>query len=367
MPVDTTTDGETVDAATQPPRSSAARRRTLRRDLTALAVVGILLVGALGAAGAVVYKDLYSPSAFVSRYLELLSHGQAAEALALPGVSVDSSGLTAAGLPTDASEALLRSAALTTLTDMTVVSSAEGDDGVTTVTVSYTAGPHQGTSTFRVERAGRVGIAPTWRFEKSPLAAIDLTVRGATKFTVNGFAVDTRQVSPDELEADPLSPVALLVFSPGLYSIAVDTAVSTSPGVAVLSDTPLASIPVDIQTKPTSEFVEVVQGKVDSFLTECATQQVLQPTGCPFGLVVQNRIVSAPVWSIAQQPVVTLSPDGGNWSIDRTQAVAHIVVDIQSIYDGSIRHLDEAVPFFVGGSITMQPDGSAAIAVTSAQ
>lgn len=362
--METLTGESQTDAAAPPPRP---RRRTLGRDLTALGIVGILLVGALGATGAVLYQELYSPSAFVTRYLDLLSRGQAAEALAVPGVAVESSGLTGAGLPTDASEALLRSAALSSLTDVAVVGADEGDDGVTTVTVSYSAGPHTGTSAFRVERAGRIGVAPTWRFEKSPLAAIDLTVRGATKFSVNGFAIDTRQVSPQRLDADPLQPVSLLVFSPGLYSIAVDTPVSTSPGVAVLSDTPLASIPVDIQTNPTAEFIGVVQEKVESFLTQCTTQQVLQPTGCPFGLVVQNRIVSAPVWSIAQQPTVTLSPDGANWSIDRTQAVAHIVVDIKSIYDGSVRTLDEAVPFFLDGSITMQPNGSAAIAVTAAQ
>lgn len=362
--METTTDDSQADAAAHPSRP---RRHRLGLDLAALGIVGILLVGALGAAGTYLYKDIYSPSAFVTRYLDLLSRGQAAEALALPGVAVDSAGLTAAGLPADASEALLRSAALSSLGDIDITSAVEGADGVTTVTATYSAGPHQGTSAFRIERAGWVGVAPTWRFETSPLAAIDLTVRGAMQFSVNGFAVDTRQVAAAGADADPLDPVALLVFSPGLYSISVDTAVSTSPGVAVLSDTPLASIPVDLQTQPTAAFVEVVQEKVESFLTECATQQVLQPTGCPFGLVVQNRIVSPPQWSISQQPTVALSPDGANWAIDRTQAVAHIVVDIQSIYDGSIRQLDEAVPFFMAGTITILPDGSASIGVTSAQ
>jgi hypothetical protein len=32
---------------------------------------------------------------------------------------------------------------------------------------------------------------------------IDLTLRGATAFSVNGFAVDTRQVSPNGTNADP--------------------------------------------------------------------------------------------------------------------------------------------------------------------
>lgn len=364
------TEAARADAALPSSKPSAKpsanpRRRTLGRDLTALAVVGVLLFAALAATAALLYRDLYSPSAFVSRYLDLLARGQAAEALAVGGVSVDSAQLTAAGLPADASEVLLRRAALAPLTDASIQSAVEGDDGVTTVTVSYDAGPHQGTTAFRVEPAGWVGVTPAWRFETSPLAAIELTLRGATQFTVNGFALDTRQIAPDGVDADPLEPVALLVFSPGLYSISVDTAISATPGVAVLSDEPQAGIPVDLQTQPTAEFTAVVQQQVDSFLADCATQQVLQPTGCPFGLVVQNRIVTTPEWSMQQPPTVTLVPDGAHWAIERAQAVAHIRVDIQSIYDGRVRELDEAVPFFVGGSVTILPDGTASIQVTS--
>ncbi len=360
-----------ADAATRAPaaepvpeaRRPRRRRGRLAFDLTALAVVGVLLLGAIGATTAVAYQDLYSPSAFVTRYLDLLGQGRAADALAVPGVPIDSADLDAAGLPITASEALLRRAALAPLTDVAAVGEEERGDLVY-VTVTYTAGGHPGTTTFQVERSGWVGLAPTWRFAQSPLAVVDLTLRGATAFSVNGFAIDTRQVSAEGVDADPLDPVPLLVFSPGLYSISVDTAVSASPGVAVLSDTPQADIPVDIQTEPTAEFTRVVQEQVESFLIDCATQQVLKPTGCPFGLEVRNRIVEPPVWSIVQQPTVVLSPDGANWAIGRTEAVAHVVVDIQSIFDGSIRHVDEDVPFVLTGTITMLPDGTASIAVS---
>lgn len=341
------------------------RRRTLGLDLTALALVGVLLAGALTATGVVLYQQLYSPAAFVTRYLDLLSQGRAADALAVPGVQVDSATLESVRLPSSATEAFLRQSALAPLTDVEVVST-EDKDGYTAVTVTYSAGPYPGRSTFRVERAGSIGIAPAWRFASSPLAVIDLTVRGAMQFQVNGFEVDKRQVLPAGAEADPLEPVSLLVFTPGLYSISVDTALSTSEGVAVLSDKPTAEIPVDLQTEPTDEFVGVVQDRVEDFLAECATQEVLQPTGCPFGFVVRNRIVDVPRWSIAENPTVTLLPDGANWVIRRTQAVAHIKVEIQSIFDGSIRRVDEDVPFFLGGDITVLPDGTASIQVSSA-
>ena len=355
---------EQTDAVAAPDRSASRRRRVLAFDLTTLALVGVLLAGALAAGGAVLYDRLYSPAAFVARYLDLLAQGRAADALAVPGVQVDSAELEAAGLSEEASDALLRRAALAPLTDIEVIETTE-KDGVSSVTVEYQAGPHAGRTTFAVEQAGMIGVVPSWRFATSPLAMIDLTVRGAMQFEVNGFEIDKRQVLVDGVDADPLESVPLLVFSPGLYSIEVDTALSESPGVAVLADKPREKTPVDLQTQATDSFTDVVQEKVEDFLDECATQQVLQPTGCPFGFTVRNRIVDLPTWSVAEQPTVALEPDGADWRIRRTQAVAHIRVDIQSIFDGSIRHVDEDVPFFIDGEITVLPDGSVAIQVSS--
>jgi len=339
-----------------------ARRRGLAFDLTALAVVGVLLIGAGVATVGSLYRSLYSPSAFVADYLDLLAAGRAADALLVPGVAVDSVDLEAAGLPTTASEALLRRDALAPLSDVEVVKEVE-EDGIHYVTVSYTAGTYESTTTFQVERLGQIGPAPTWTFAQSPLAVIELGVSGSMQFSVNGFQIDKRQVSPDGADADPLAPVPMLAFSPGFYSISVDTPAMQSPGVAVVSDRPQAKVPVGFQAEPTAQFMDVVQRNVETFLAECATQQVLQPTGCPFGFYVRNRIVAPPEWSITTQPVVTLVPDGAGWAIERTQAVAHIDVDIRSIFDGSVTRLSEDVPFFLRGSVTILPDDTVSIAV----
>lgn len=342
--------------------ASAARKRSLARDLTLLGAVGVLLIAALGAGTATLFQQFYSPTAFVTRYLEMLADHDAADALAVPGVTVDSSELVAAGLPEGASDALLRQSALGSLTDIRAVKTVD-HDGITTVTVAYTAGGHPGSSDFDVERAGWIGVAPAWRFASSPLAVVDLTVRGSMQFSVNGFEVDKRQVST-AAQDDPLAPVPLLVFSPGLYSVTVDTPISHSPGVAVLSNAPMKATPIDIQAQPTKQFEKAVQTRVHDFLTACATQKVLQPTACPFGYVVDNRITAPPTWSIVSQPAIALSPFGAGWKIDPAHAVAHIKVDVRSLFDGSIRHVNEDVDFIVTGTVTSQPDGSAAISVT---
>jgi hypothetical protein len=343
---------------------AAPRRARLGADLTMLALVGVLLLAALGAGGATLYQQFYGPSAFVTRYLDLLSEGRAADALRIPGVAVDRETLEAAGIDATASEALLRHAALAPLTDV-AIESEKSAEGKTEVTVSYQAAGHAGSSTFLIEQDGWAGVTPNWRFTTSPLAVVELTVRGADRFAVNGFEVDRRQVSADGVAAAALDPLPLLVFTPGLYSFTVDTAIAKSSGNGVLADTPLAVTPLDVQTTPTDEFVAVVQKRVEEFLTQCTTQEVLLPAACPFGLEVRNRITSPPKWSITAQPQVAVVPDGGNWQIPTTDAVAHVDVEIQSLFDGSVEEVSEDVPFQVNGTIVILPDGSASIRVGS--
>lgn len=349
------------------PEAQRGKRRQARlsSDLTILALVGILLLSALTAGGLSLYQQFYGPSAFVDRYLGMLADGDAADALQVPGVAVDSVVLEKTGLSGTASEALLRHAALAPLTDVEIVSETN-QDGIHTVTVDYRAGHTDGTTTFLVTQDGWMGVVPNWRFAASPLAEIDLTLRGADQFSVNGFEIDRRQVSVDGVDADADAPVPLLVFSPGLYSVTVDTAISATPGVSVLADAPLARTPVTVQAAPTAKFIDVVQNGVNDFLDDkCTTQEVLQPTACPFGMEVQNRIDSTPKWSITKYPVITVEPDGRHWSIPATDAVAHIDVDIKSLFDGSVQQLSEDVPFRLNGTITILADGSASIRVGS--
>lgn len=344
--------------------TKAPRRARLAADLAVLTVVGLMLIAAIGAGGVTLYQQFYSPSAFVSRYLDLLSAGRAADALRVPGVTVDRTILEAAGIDPAASEAMLRQAALAPLTDIEVEAE-KPKDGKTAVTVSYQASGHAGTTTFLIEQDGWVGVTPNWRFTHSPLAVVELTVRGSDQFAVNGFEVDKRQVSATGTEPSSLAPLSLLVFTPGLYSVTVDTPIAQSSGNGILADTPLAITPLDLQTTPTDDFIAVVQQRVAEFLTECTSQEVLQPTACPFGLEVVNRITSPPKWSITSQPQVTVVPDGGQWQIPATDAVAHVDVEIQSLFDGSIDHVSEDVPFEVNGTIAILPDGSASIRVGS--
>ncbi len=342
-------------------------KRRLARDLTLLALAGVLLAVGGFFGYKLLYTNVYGPGAFVEKYLTLLSEGRAADALVVPGVSVDSTELEEAGIDPTASDALLRRDALAPLSNIEIVS--ERTDGdLVLVTASYTAGGVNGTTTFAVQENGWEGLAPGWKFARTPLGVIDLTVFGSMSYSINGFTVDKRQVSIDGVDAIPSEAIPMLVFSPGLYSVAVDTAISTASGTAVLADVPLTSVPVVVQTQPTPEFVEVIQERVNDFLvTQCASQQVLQPTNCPFGLTVENRIANLPTWTISQLPAITVAPDGSNWLIPEVSAVATVTVEMKSLYDGSTWERVEDVPFTMRGAIRMTPDGQASISISAVE
>jgi hypothetical protein len=368
--MDQATASETPSAATpgaeSGPGVSRAPRASLRRDLLLLGLVGVLLAAAIWAGFASLYRLYWGPSAFVERYIELIADGDAASALAVPGVALDSTDLEAAGLPATSSDALLRSAVLTfDVTDVEIVSERDVD-GVVEVTAAYRVGGTDGRTTFRVRPTGTQGLVPRWSFATSPLAEIQVGVRGSMQFSVNGFEVDKRQVSPDGAEADPLAPVSLLVFSPGLYSVAVDTATAEADAVNVFADAALRSVPLDIQAQPTEQFAKVVKEKVSAFLATCAQQKVLQPSGCPFGIQIDDRVFPETLtWDIQTEPAVTIVPDDAYWAISAATGTAHIEVDVQSIFDGSVYHLSEDVPFVIDGTVDILPDGTASIRVGS--
>lgn len=339
--------------------------RHLVRDLSLLALAGAVLVAGTIFGVRALYTNLYSPSAFVESYLTLLSEGRAADALVVPGVSIDSAELEKAGITANASDALLRRDALAPLTSIKIESEVN-DGAITHVTASYVAGGVPGKTTFDVERNGWNGLAPSWRFARTPLGMIDFTVFGSMSFSINGFTVDKRQVSPNGLDAKPNDAIAMLVFAPGLYSVAVDTPVSTAKGQAVLADAPLTPVALTVQTQPTAEFTKVIQDEVNSFLVDqCATQEVLQPTNCPFGLTVSDRINSLPKWEMTQLPAITILPAGSDWSIPSVEAVATITVEMQSLYDGSTWERVEDVPFHMTGTIHMTEGGQASISITA--
>jgi hypothetical protein len=304
-------------------------RRVIVRWVAAFALLALATVGAV----AVVNATAFGAGSFVQTYLEALARGDAESALAMPGVGAG-----------DADPALLVDATLAGLAGLRQTADVDEGGGVHRVEFTWETadGDDSGSSSFLVAADGtRFGLFPAWRFAVSPTATVALTVRHDDGFFVNELTTSTG--------LDDEEVVDYALFVPGSYEFGHESPFLTAETQTLVLDEPDARVEATIDVEANQEFVDEVQSTVDGYLDTCAEQQVLFPTGCPFGRAIENRVVSTPEWSIVDDPVIRLvaGETFGTWLVPATPATAHLVVDVQSLFDGSVSTLDEDVPFEV--------------------
>lgn len=312
----------------------------MRRALTAwLVALGVAIAaGAVGVAA--LNATVFGASGFVRVYLDALARGDVAGARGLPGVVVDGS----------AGDDLLRTDALARL-DIRDVTVERRDAGIETVAVTWTADSEETVTTFAVERIGtRFGLFPEWGFAESPLATLRLTVEHDERFVVNGVDLVTGVAAAE--------PVDYAVFVPGVYRVGHESTYLDADELEVVAAHPATPIERTLEVLPAPAFVEQVTTEVHDHLAACATQEVLFPTGCPLGRAIPNRVVSTPEWSIVEFPELAVEPtdEFGVWEIPAAAVVAHLRVDVQSLFDGSVSTFDEDIPFDVRYLVTIDPD-----------
>lgn len=314
----------------------------MRRAVVAWVVAAAIAIGAGVGAVAVLNATVFGAAGFVRVYLEAIARGDAAGALGMPGVTVEP------GVRAD----FLIDEALPGLTGLGEVTVTPGRDGTEVVTVAWTAGDTVSTSRFTVERTGsRLGLFPEWAFAVSPVAELRLTVEHDERFALNGVTATADGGG---------EPVAYAVLTPGIYRVDHTSTYLRARAVDVVVDTPAAPVDATLEVLPGDALRDRVAADVREHLAGCATQEVLFPTGCPFGRAIPNRVVSDPAWSIVESPelAVEAGAEFGTWRVTAADAVAHLVVDVQSLFDGSISALDEDIPFTATYVVTIGADDS---------
>ncbi|MET1053138.1 MAG: hypothetical protein ABWX65_10910 [Mycetocola sp.] len=343
----------------EPPAPDTRRSLSERsKAMIIWAVVGAMLIGAAFAAIGALNRDVYGAGAFVGNYLSKLQAKDAAGALDIPGVELDKADLKGSGLPEGSSNALLRRAALPELTAVTEVEDTDEGGGVHAVTYSFESDGTYGESTFIVKNSGtRFPLIPTWSFDESPLAVVNLSVEHSTVFSANGFDLDTRAISTEQAAGFD-NIVNVQVFTPGVYVFESSSDLFESEKDDVLVDQPARVHEAVVTATPTEDFVAAAQEAVNAQLDACTEQKVLQPTGCPFGIVIDDRISGDPVWSIDDYPEITIEAGTDSWEIPAVDGDARLRVDVQSLFDGSITPYDDEVPFSLIGSVYVMSDGT---------
>jgi len=318
----------------------------MRREIITWSAALVLLLSAFAGTVVILNSSLFSASGFVRSYLEAIQRHDADGALQLAGTE-------AAG---DASSELLVADAMGELSDIQLLDDRTDDQGVHTITYSWTADGDAGESQFSVRRQGTsFGLFSTWAFDESPFGVVQVSVSNATAFTANG--VDVVAAAPDQ-------PAPYLVFAPGRYEFSHDSRFLHADPLAVTSSTPGAAVIAPVTVEPTEAFTTQVATELKDYLDACATQTVLLPTDCPFGQPISNRIDTTPQWSIARYPRVVLvrGSEPGTWLMPQTDAAAHLVVEIRSLFDGSVSTFDEDVPFTSSYVVTIVSDKDLIIA-----
>lgn len=340
--------------------TEAAQTNRLRIVLTWLAAIAFTF-GATTLTLLLLNGSVYSPSAFVERYLSAIAGDHVAEALHTPGVDISAAELSALGYPADTSRALLQPGMLAAGPEnVTVVSDKAGGTGMHTVTLSFTLAGIPARATYEIEpRPALFGVVHQWAFVTSPLQLLTVHVQHGTHFTVGGVTLDARANGTDDPNAFNQT-ANYLAFAPANYQLNYDSAeLAATPTLVTVMPDHENSATVDVQ--PTAALTEKVQRQLDDFLAQCVTQQVLQPAGCPFGESIDDRVVNAPTWSIVTNPKVTLSAGDNGFVMPPSPGVVHLNVEVQSLYDGSTSTLSKDVEYDVALVVQIRDDGSLAI------
>ncbi|MDJ0348671.1 hypothetical protein [Cryobacterium sp. PH29-G1] len=356
----------TIPAEEKP---ASGRRGSMLRAILAIAVVAALLAAGLAGTIVALNRTVYSAGGFVQQYLDAIARGDTVGALALGGVMPSSAELTAWGLSDEVAanlpETLLRASVLDGLSNIELASATAtpaSDDGTAqTVVFDFDLDGTASSMVFTVERSGTfAGVFNAWTFAVSPLAVLEVSVLHERTFSVNGLTLDTRAHIKADAPATFSTSAAYLAFAPNRYTLEHDSTMLTSKKSTVRV-TAAGPTDVEVDAMPNEAMVSQVQSELNKFLDECATQTVLQPTSCPWGITIDDRITSTPTWSITTYPTVALTAGELSFEMAAAPGLAHIVVEVQSLFDGDISDRDEDVPFTMGLSVIVQPSGALAI------
>ncbi len=333
------------------------RERVMTRWIVLFGLIVVLFIGTVSTLN----LTLYSAAGFTTSYLNALARHDVQGALSLPGVQTaneDTTGTSTSATETagSGSTELLTPTALAALNDIHLVSDTDNGAGQHTLVFGYSFGSVSGTSSFVVEHTGaRLGLFSAWRFVHSPLSTLAITPRHGSSFIANSLALSPRGGSDIAHRYRVLVPAAVTISHTSAY-------LTSPPRTIVLAEAATtATTEVTIEANP--EFVRVVSAELNRYLDACVTQKVLLPTGCPMGKQIGDRLQDAPTWSMVTYPTVAIVPgtDSGSWLLPTTDATAHLVVAVRSIFDGSLSTVNEDVPFTVKYLITFGADGGPVI------
>lgn len=237
-----------------------------------------------------------------------------------------------------------------TPTTVRVVTAQGRSEGRVAVTSVYGSDSDAATVIFLLEPDTRLlGVIPQWRFVSPPVARIPVGVDNHDTVRVAGRTVTT---------PGPGATREVGAFIPARVSVTNAEPFLEAPA-RVIRPRAIDPAPVILQAQPSERLVREVQRQVTELLDLCAEQSVLQPAGCPFGRVIDDdRVLNRPSWSRTDEPsvVLTRTANAGRFGLEAA-ATMQVEAEVQSLFDGSVTRLVDAVPAELMGIVVLGPDG----------
>lgn len=346
--------------------SNASTSLTARPWFWGGLIVGLLAVAAIVIT--VLNARVYNAQAAVEEYVAALLSGDGSTATALAQAHL------ASDAPEKISTVLLDgeplAAAASVLSDAEIVA-VETDipqsfrnDSVAqqVVEIRYTdPSAQQQVTSVVVDRVGSSWLFfAQWRLHPMPLQQIELT---PTQMPDNAKAdepVAHIHGQPTPLLGTNGAPATLASFAPAIISLDYSGTYLEVPETEhfVVHDVLPSGATVDFafDVQLTQQVDDAITQEVQEELQRCTQQQVLQPTGCPFGYQTTNRVLPDSVaWSI-NVPEVRYSWDDSEPSIDRIMATAVLSaqeIDIGSGQQTEVRH---EAPFEMTAQLELTPE-----------
>jgi len=275
--------------------------------VTAVVIIAVWIVAVFS-----LNQTVFSPGGYVLAYLDALERGEFGEASARAGLTE-----LPAVLPHPES----------LVTDATVAATLIVDSDEVVIRVTYLLDGVASESLFSVTRLPRIlGLFDRWEFREAPLGSLSATVLGAKEVVINGVTLP-----------ESLTEAGVDVLYPGSYQVSWSSGWLETETVDVAIEGPQTQS-VSLVALPTAELRQRVNEAVNTYLTVCINQAVLQPTGCPFGVTITDRVAGDVVWEITSEPriILALGTDEKTWEVSTEGGDVTLTVSVQSLFDGEL-------------------------------
>ncbi|GAA1183577.1 hypothetical protein [Nesterenkonia xinjiangensis] len=188
-----------------------------------------------------------------------------------------------------------------------------------------------------------------WKLEPEALTEVQLSVPAAELGGIGQIEVNEQPVNLHEDGA------TLAAFVPSVIDVDIDSDwLSGSAREVVVADGE-HSVEIDLEASETA--AQLLHDEVEEYLTSCADQQVLMPSGCPMGVQTPNSVDASTIsWEMPDPADIALTFDDDGWSVTGASSLsATVTFESLDHFDGD--ELDESHDISFGLDIQVSASG----------